>query len=291
MTDPGTERSSMRYQEKRPAAALRPYLECLWIVSDSRARKHRGPDRVVPDGCPELIVHLADPFSRRLGTRWVKQPRAFLAGTLTRPWLLRAGARVLTLGLRFRPGALTAVFPVSMATMADREVPLPALAGVGAAKALLAALRPGPGEARRFAAAEAWLADRLRERPARQAQARAAVRLVLEARGSLRMTALARTLGWSPRRLERLFLRDLGIQPKLYARIVRLNAVLATLDEGERAGLVDLALDAGYFDQAHLLRDFRILAGRRPGAGSAADGDLARHFTHPERLRALFAPG
>lgn len=83
------------------------------------------------------------------------------------------------------------------------------------------------------------------------------------------------------------FARDLGIGPKLYARIVRLNAVLATLDDAERAKAVDLALDAGYFDQAHLLRDFRALAGRTPGAGREGDGEMARHFTHPERLRTL----
>ena len=85
------------------------------------------------------------------------------------------------------------------------------------------------------------------------------------------------------------FARDLGIRPKVYARIVRLNAVLATLDDAERARAVDLALEAGYFDQAHLLRDFRILAGRTPRAGRERDGEMARHFTHPERLKALLA--
>lgn len=101
------------------------------------------------------------------------------------------------------------------------------------------------------------------------------------------MADVARRLGWSRRRLERLFARDVGIPPKLYARIVRLNAVLATLEEPERPQAVDLALEAGYFDQSHLLRDFRALAGRRPGAARTEDGEMSRHFTHPERRRAL----
>ena len=105
---------------------------------------------------------------------------------------------------------------------------------------------------------------------------------IRESRGQARIEEVSRALGWSRRRLERAFARDLGIPPKLYARIVRLNAVLATLDEGERAAAVDVALEAGYFDQAHLLRDFRILAGRPPRAARLADGEMARHFTHPD---------
>ncbi len=80
-----------------------------------------------------------------------------------------------------------------------------------------------------------------------------------------------------------------GIPPKLFARIVRLNAFLERSGEGTRERMVDLALDAGYFDQAHLLLDFRVLAGRSPGRERGTDGDLARHFTLPARLRALFA--
>ena len=52
---------------------------------------------------------------------------------------------------------------------------------------------------------------------------------------------------------------------------------------------MDLALEAGYFDQAHLLRDFRLLAGRTPRSARESDGEMARHFTDPRRLKALLA--
>jgi transcriptional regulator GlxA family with amidase domain len=98
---------------------------------------------------------------------------------------------------------------------------------------------------------------------------------------------LARACAASPRRLERAFAREVGVRPKLFARIARLNAFLERLGDPQRARMVDLALEAGYFDQAHLLRDFRTLAGRTPARGSQADGALTRHFTLPARLRAL----
>lgn len=277
----------LRYREHRPGANLRPHVECLWIVSDSVVRSDRSPERVLPDGCPELIVHLGDPFARLIGRRWIVQPHAFLAGTLTQPWMLRAGRRVRTVGIRFRPGATTAVLSLSMLEARGREMRLAGLVGGSAATALIEPLRQARTDAGRFAAIEGWLTARLRRMPPRRSTARPAVALILRTHGRKRIDDVARALGWSRRRLERAFARDLGIRPKLFARIVRLNAVLATLDEPERTSAVDLALETGYFDQAHLLRDFRMLAGRAPRSRREIDGELARHFTRPERLRAL----
>jgi hypothetical protein len=50
---------------------------------------------------------------------------------------------------------------------------------------------------------------------------------------------------------------------------------------------VEWALEAGYFDQAHLARDFRAIAGRRASRPRERDGELARHFSDPERVLAL----
>jgi AraC-like DNA-binding protein len=279
----------LKYRERRPAAALRQYVECVWTISGPRVSSPRAPERVMPDGCPELIVHLADPFARRIDERWVVQPRAFLAGTLSRPWLLRAGPRVDTVGIRFRAGETTGILPLSMADAGDRETPLAAIVGRAAAGALVRSLRGARTGAQRLAAAERWLAMRLAEAGPRRGTTARAVALIREGGGRERIDDVARALGWNRRRIERAFARDLGIRPKVYARIVRLNAVLLTLDHAERPRAVDLALEAGYFDQAHLLRDFRMLAGRTPRSGRASDGEMARHFTDPRRLKALLA--
>jgi methylphosphotriester-DNA--protein-cysteine methyltransferase len=193
-----------------------------------------------------------------------------------------------TLGIRFRAGEVTAIFPVSMTETSDREVRLGALVGAAAARALPNALRRAHTDEERVAATEQWLLRNRAAAPASRTSARQAVEMIRDARGQVRIDDVARALGWSRRRMERVFARELGVTPKLYARIVRLNAVLATLDEDERPRAIDQALDAGYFDQAHLLRDFRLLAGRTPRTPRQDDGEMARHFTHPQRLRALF---
>ena len=263
-------------------------MECLWAVWDERAAPDRPPERIVPDGCPELIVHTGDVFERRdAAGQWRAQPKAFLAGTLTRPWLLRPGRRPRTIGIRFRPGAAGRFLDVSMKDTVDKETSLADIGGV-AASGLIDAV----GEARTIegslAAAAAFLSARHR-RLAAKPVARPAVGLTLASRGRARVEEVARSLGWSRRRLERAFDQDLGIPPKLFARIVRLTSVLARLDDDARGPAVDMALEAGYFDQSHLLRDFRDLAGGAPRSLDASSGELSRQLIRPERLRALLA--
>ena len=146
---------ALHYVERPAPAPLAAAIECVWSVSDRVARIARPPDRLIPDGCPELIVHRGDRYARVVDGRLVRQPAAFLAGTLSRPWIVQAPPRVATIGVRFRPGGLTALFGASLAGTADREVPLAELPAP--LTALAAAIRGarGPASARR--AAEAWL--------------------------------------------------------------------------------------------------------------------------------------
>lgn len=282
--------SGIRYHEKRPGPALRRLVECFWTATDLRRRPDRPFEHIIPDACPELILHLGDPFSRRVGTRWMRQPRAFLAGTLSRPWTLRPGARVHVLGVRFRPGAVTTLLPLHMKEVVDREVDLATAMGAGESRDLLRGTRAARTAAGRFLVLERWLLARLAQADPRRGElARTAVEAILRTGGKERVAAVAARLEVSARRLERAFARDLGIRPKLFARIIRLNAAIATLGASERALVVDAALDAGYFDQAHLARDFRAVAGRRPADHRERDGEMSHFFTDPARLLTFLA--
>lgn len=77
------------------------------------------------------------------------------------------------------------------------------------------------------------------------------------------VTGLAESLRTSPRTLQRLFARDVGISPKRLARIVRFQRVFAAWRE-DPDSLARVAAECGYFDHAHLVRDFRELAGLPP---------------------------
>jgi len=83
-----------------------------------------------------------------------------------------------------------------------------------------------------------------------------AVRRITIAQGASDLAALARELGVSIRQLERRFYADVGLPPKLFCRIQRLNCVFRAI--GQRpSSWVETAVACGYYDQAHLIRDFK----------------------------------
>ena len=100
--------------------------------------------------------------------------------------------------------------------------------------------------------------------------------LILQSGGQAPIETLTRVTGVSARHLERQFQDDVGLSPKTLARIVRLQQALRRV----RAGLplMEVALACGYYDQAHMTRDFRQLAAMSPGAWQQHAGDLAPLF-------------
>jgi AraC-like DNA-binding protein len=128
---------------------------------------------------------------------------------------------------------------------------------------LLQRLADTAGWDERFALLDRELARRLdRQVPHEREVAWAFGRLVAT-EGRAPASELASELGWSPRRLIDRFRDGVGLPPKLTARILRFEAVVKRLGEGE--SLADIAYDAGYYDQPHMNRDFREFAHCSPG--------------------------
>jgi AraC-like DNA-binding protein len=117
----------------------------------------------------------------------------------------------------------------------------------------------------RFAIVDGWLLRRLdaARRPPHPAVAAAWGRLV-DSGGREPVAQLAADLGWSRRHLTKRFTAEVGVPPKTYARIVRFERARELIARADRASLGQVAIDAGYYDQAHLNRDFRELAGAPP---------------------------
>jgi AraC-like DNA-binding protein len=138
--------------------------------------------------------------------------------------------------------------------------------------------RDGEGVA---SAAWAWVGGRLREPPRRSACDAAVARWRADG-GAASVEEVAASVGWSRRQVERRFRAEVGLAPKRFARVVRLQAAARRLRADPAASLARVALDVGCADQAHLTREFVDLAGLPPSRWLAEEDEVAAAFLGAE---------
>jgi transcriptional regulator GlxA family with amidase domain len=112
-----------------------------------------------------------------------------------------------------------------------------------------------------------------------------AVGQILSSQGTAAVSDLCAGLGLSGRHLTRRFEEQVGTGPKLLSRIVRFQRALR-MSADARAPWALIAAECGYFDQAHLVRDFREFSGRTPTLLRREGAEMAEHFASNPSLRA-----
>jgi AraC-like DNA-binding protein len=263
----------MEYQRLAPAPPLAPVVDCYWIV--------RGDDpeptqqKIIPDGYPEIIFHLADPYRMQLSGPWQTQTADLLAGQLTHHFFLENTGRSHIIGIKWQPTALAHLWRVPMHRFTNRvadlhkAIPLQWLP-------LRQALLSAPNDPARIEHIEKFLLAHLPLEPA-DLLSQHAVDILRAARGAMAIRALATQLGVSERHLEQRFKHEVGLTPKQFARIVRFNAIFELMKVG-KPDWMELVEGAGFYDQSHFIRNFRAFTGEEPSAYGFGAATLANFF-------------
>jgi len=251
----------VRYAEFPPPPDLADRVRLFWIVEHTGARPGDAPDRVLPDGCMELVLHWGAPYDTDTsGTGFAPQPRAVLVGQIRRALLLRATGGVGMLGARLQPWAGGCVRGTSPAELATRVAELGELWGDDA-RALPEQLAAAPDDLARVALVTALLRRELRPLDDVDRELALCVTRIERSAGATRVGELARASHQSTRQLQRRFAARVGLTPKRLARIARLQALSARLDARPDVSLAQLAPALGYADQPHLAREISELVG------------------------------
>ena len=173
-------------------------------------------------------------------------------------------------GVKFRPGGFHPFLGSDVSALTDRAVPIEGVFGEAGA-AFARALAGCDEREGRIALADGFLRGLRPEPDPRAELAAGVVGLAMLDETIDRVADLAARCGTTPRSLQRLFQAYVGVPPKWVLQRRRLHHAAARLEQGS-GGLAALALDLGYFDQAHLTRDFRALVGRPPARYAVAAG-------------------
>ena len=270
-------RAVLRYSEYRPAPPLDRYVDCYWALS-GRAGGSR-PEPVLPDGTIEVIFNLADAFEnhRDDGTA-LRQPLSLVVGEITRPMLIASTGRVDIVGIRFRPGGAHPFLQLPLWELTDRWFALEELA-TDQERDVLTRLFDAGGEAARFLVLSEHLTCLLGVAGRLDRAVEGAVDLITKSGGWMPIDELAGRLGLSGRQLELRFKERVGIGPKLLARMVRFQRIFQALEARASRRWGRVAAECGYYDQAHLIRDFRQFTGQTPAAFFRDENLLAKLFT------------
>lgn len=242
----------VEYQEFPVPEKLRRHIQCVWRLTDDAPR---GVQTIYPDGRCELIAQLGG--QSRLWDAvdgWHLQAQTLFAAQRVTAVRFEPIGRLDDIGVRLQPAASNLVTP-DLDAMRDRVVDLAGL-NRGLSRSLdtsawaFVAGRPEP----------LWkLLAGLCDSHSIDGKIEAAVARIIRSDGQARIDTIARAANLGARSLQTRFRAEVGLSPKEFARLLRLQATLRALD-GDST-LADVATDTGYSDQAHATREVKRVTG------------------------------
>lgn len=229
-----------------PNPALRGFVRGYWSVD---VREPPQAAHLVADGLVDLTFDL-------------ERARAFVTGVSDAPASYVHERRARLFGASFEPGAVPLLLGVPATTLTPQWTPLESVIGDPAAPFATLVAEAGSMEIR-LAIVDAFFLARVVAGDA-DPRVRKALDAIVASEGATELPELGRASGASPRNLGRLFEEWVGLTPKRFSRIVRIQAAIRVLEEHPDASLAAVATELGFADQGHLAREMQALAGVTP---------------------------
>ncbi|HEX7150238.1 MAG TPA: helix-turn-helix domain-containing protein [Thermoanaerobaculia bacterium] len=238
----GAPQGTMRHVRHEPSPDLAFWVEHYWIVEwDLR-------EPYLAETLPHPSVHLV-----------VDAERARIAGVHTGRFTRRLEGASRVFGIKFRPGAFRPILGRPLSTITNRELdPRDFFGDLGTA------IQATPDDQSRIEIAGSFLRQHVPPRDEKVGEVNRIMDLVLDDPEITRVEHLAARGGAGTRTLQRLFNDYVGVSPKWVINRYRLHEVLERIARGAAVDWAAVALDLGYFDQAHFIRDFKKLVGKTP---------------------------
>jgi AraC-like DNA-binding protein len=251
-------------------------VEHLWIVRGHLPVPWRN--MILPDGAMELIVNLGDPQTlcalddpkRRTVFR-----HSWISGERTEPIVIDEAGEIHLAGIRLRPGGAWPFLGIPLREFSGQVVELEDVLGPEIAE-LRERLGEASGDETRFDLMEEWLRCRWRTPPTRAVSY--AVNLIQRGETAAQIGRIADRIGISHKHLLREFDRCVGLNPKTFARVCAFQRVIQSVGQKAKVEWADTASKCGYYDQAHLIREFRAFSGLTPMSYLARRGPFLNYI-------------
>ena len=254
----------MNYETYQPCAELASLVKCFWTLEVPYSPDHQ-PQRILPDGCLEMVFILGDDIKRYTGeNEFILQPRAMIMGQISKPFIVEPTGHVHSIAARFYPYGFANLTTRPIAELANTETPLAEVFDPTRADELAAAVITAADTQQRISIIEEFLLELLSHARTVDALVQSTIDLISRSDGSVPIKSLVLDQPGGRRKLERAFAKQVGLSPKQLARVIRLQATLRML-LNQADSHTSIAYENNYFDQAHFIKDFKEFTGVSPG--------------------------
>lgn len=248
----------MTYREFKPNPLLTPFIETYWTACGFQGPKEFH--RILPDGCVDIILSLNSSAHFELIPY-----RPTIVGTMTTFCNGSYTNEVYLVGIRFRPAGFTAFCQVPIYEFTDKRIDLTLVESLFDER-FYGDLPEKESTTEVIRHIDSYFIRKLKDIILPEVRIVNAIDLIRKSKGILSLDEIADKSCLSMRHFERKFKTAIGISPKTFSKIVKFQHTCDYLRINNDSSLFSIAIDCGYYDRAHLIKDFKTLSGNTPSS-------------------------
>ncbi len=253
----------MQFRFFNPSAALAPYIRQYWTLEMDAVEARSNPHRVVPNGFVELTFQFGDDL-KTIGKKEGNSSAVQLCGQKNGFYDLLPSGKVQMLSVVFRPQGAAAFFDFPLNELANQSIALELIHGREACELLQRMGEQNTFE-EKVALLEGFFIGKINLKKSYELmRIDHTVSLIRRCGGQTTTESLAQSACLSRKQFERSFGSFAGLSPKQFQRVVRFQHAIFCRQKNPHISLTGLAYQSGYYDQAHLIREFKSLSGLTP---------------------------
>lgn len=247
----------MTIQHYIPPDPLKPFIKTFMIIESHEERNNH----ILPDTSLVMAFRFKGMISSMAGGNENKLPGAVITGIRKHSRIMNYQKNTASLLVLFKEGAAGSFIKQPLHELFETSVSLDHFFRSGQLHKMEDQLFSKKDHAKRIAVVEQFLLSSLKENSG-DTLVFHAIQHIKSANGAIKMKDLANSLYISPDAFEKRFRKTIGTTPKQFTKIIRLRSLIKHYDNSK--SLTENSLDAGYFDQAHFIKDFKSFSGQAP---------------------------
>ncbi len=268
----------MPYTEYPPHPGLRKHIRCYWTYESSGIASPGERIQFLTEGL-EFALNVNEISGDDVSDAETDaRIRSCIFGPMTRPMRLQLPKTIKIFGICFRPGGATPFFSSAPCELMNSRMEISDLWEPDCLDVIARVQNGCETTAGRMVLLDAHFLRRLGAKDKQDFFISNAVELIESHQGNINIDVLSKSVGLSSRQLERRFREQVGMPPKQLCRSLRFKKLFHRFAAFPAVSLAAVATDCGYYDQSHMIRDFKFYTGESPAAYIRKTGSTERFF-------------